>query len=104
VAFERIAEQKIREAITEGKFEDLSNAGRPLDLEAYLETPADRRLAYSILKNANCLPEEVELLNEIAQLERSLASSLQARTHEENRLRACRLRLAVLLERARQSR
>jgi hypothetical protein len=105
VGFERLAEQKIRKAISEGKFEDLSNAGRPLDLESYFETPADCRLAHSILKNANCLPEEVELLNEIAQLERALAGADPAlRTSEANRLRACRLRLAVLLEQARRSR
>jgi len=66
VIFDRIAELKIREAIAEGKFDRLPNAGQPLDLEEYFQTPAEWRLAYSVLKSAKCLPAEVELLNEIA--------------------------------------
>src|SRR3954470_14570374 len=63
VIFDRIAELKIREAIAEGKFDHLPNAGQPLDLDEYFQTPAEWRLAYSILKSAKCLPEEVEVLN-----------------------------------------
>ena len=69
VIFDRIADLKIREAIEEGKFDNLPNAGQPLDLDEYFQTPPEWRLAYSILKSAKCLPEEVELLNEIASLE-----------------------------------
>jgi Domain of unknown function (DUF1992) len=105
VGFERIAEQKIRKAIGEGQFENPTNAGQPLDLENYFQTPADLRMGYAILKNANCLPEEVELLNEIARLAQSCArTSPNVQTTEEKRLRACRLRLSMLLERRRRSR
>lgn len=45
-------------------------------------------MAYSVLKSAGCVPEEVELLSEIG----ALAHTLAAR----------RLRLALALERARQ--
>jgi hypothetical protein len=105
VIFDRIAELKIREAISEGKFDKLPNAGQPIDLQEYFETPADMRLAYSILKSANCVPEEVELLREIARLERALASddsqSVESADVYRRRLRDSRVRLAVLLERNR---
>jgi hypothetical protein len=99
VIFDRIAELRIREAISEGKFDALPNAGQPIDLDDYLRTPPEMRLAYSILKSAKCLPEEVELLNEIAALERALASESADPADARRRLRDCRLRLAVLLER-----
>lgn len=106
MGFERIAEQKIREAMVEGKFDNLSGAGQRIDLQDYFDTPADLRLGYSILKSANCLPEEVELLNEIAQLERALVSPVppQGQERDRQRLRDCRLRLAVLMERDRRLR
>ena len=37
--FERIAEKAIAEAMREGKFDNLPNAGRPLDLENYFKAP-----------------------------------------------------------------
>ena len=102
--FDRIAELKIREALAEGKFDNLPNAGQPLDLEEYFQTPAEWRLAYSILKGAKCLPEEVELLNEIASLERRLADDApDAAAARRRRIRDLRLRLAILLDRNRRS-
>ena len=64
--FSRVAELKIREAMAEGAFDNLPNAGQPLDLEDYFATPEDLRMAHSILKSAKCSPAEVELLKEIA--------------------------------------
>jgi DnaJ-like protein len=101
VIFDRIAEFKIREAIAEGKFDHLPNAGQPLDLEEYFQTPAEWRLAYSMLKSAKCLPEEVELLNEIARLEAADTAAANPDDARRRRLRDLRLRLAVLLERKR---
>ena len=103
VIFDRIAELKIREAIAEGKFDRLPNAGQPLDLEEYFQTPAEWRLAYSILKSAKCLPEEVELLNEIARIEAVPTDTADGGGTRRRRLRDLRLRLAVLLERKRRS-
>src|SRR5262245_13284826 len=59
MAFERIAELKIREAMQAGEFDDLPNAGARLDFEEYFRLPAHLRMAYSVLKSADCLPEEV---------------------------------------------
>jgi Domain of unknown function (DUF1992) len=103
MAFEKLAEQKIREAIEAGEFDDLPNAGTPLDLESYFAIPPHLRMAYSILKNANCLPEEIHLLNEVSRLESTVAGAadetIKARLSRE--LEDARLRLALALERLR---
>ncbi len=103
MAFEKIAERKIREAMKDGQFDRLPSAGRPIDLEEYFKLPEDLRMAYSILRSANCLPEEVELLNEIAALERQLAAAAteDARRRAASTLDARRVRLAMALERRR---
>ena len=100
--FSRIAENRIQEAIASGVFENLPGAGQPLDFEDYFSAPSDVRIAYSILKTANCVPAEVELLNEISRLEEAdrqptdpaLKRSLQ------QTLANRRLELAVALERS----
>lgn len=71
--FEKIAEEKIKEAIEKGEFDNLSGKGKPIDLEAYFATPADMRLGYSVLKSAGCAPVEVELQKEIEALKAQLA-------------------------------
>lgn len=70
--FDRVAEQKIAEALERGEFDDLPGAGRPLALEDDALVPEDLRLAYRILKNAGFVPLEVEARREIAELERLL--------------------------------
>lgn len=101
--FDRIAEQRLREAIEHGWLDDLPNRGQRLDLEEYFRTPEHLRLAYSVLKSANCLPEEVELRNDIAQLEHAFTSSAsrEDRTRLEREIADRTLRLNLLLERAR---
>jgi hypothetical protein len=69
-----VAERKIREAIEQGQFDNLDGRGRPLRLEDDSGVPEDLRLAYKVLKNAGCLPPELELKREIVQLEELLAS------------------------------
>jgi DnaJ homologue, subfamily C, member 28, conserved domain len=104
MAFERIAENKIREAMQQGEFDNLPGAGRPLDLEAYFKLPEHLRLAFSILKSANCVPAEVELLNEIARLEQELSEAPVERAPALGRtLTDRRTELAVVLERARRA-
>jgi len=67
--FEKIVEERIRRAIENGDFKDLSGAGEPLILEDDSSVPEDLRLAYKILKNADCLPPEIELRKDIARTE-----------------------------------
>jgi hypothetical protein len=66
---EKIAEQRIREAIDRGELKDLPGQGGPLHLEDDSRVPEDLRLAYKILKNADCLPPELEARKEIRQME-----------------------------------
>src|SRR5262249_14174911 len=103
MSFEKIAENKIREAFERGEFDRLRGAGQPLDLEEYFATPEDLRMAFSLLKNANCLPAEVEVLKEVAPLERTAreASDPVARTAAQKTLDERRTELAVRIERGR---
>ena len=71
--FDKIAEQKIREAMEQGEFDDLPGRGEPLNLEDDSHLPQDLRLAYKILKNADCLPPELELRKQIHTTETLLA-------------------------------
>ena len=57
-----------------GEFDNLAGKGQPLDLDAYFATPEHLRMGYSILKNADIIPEEMELLKQIEGLKKSLDS------------------------------
>jgi hypothetical protein len=63
-----IAERKIQEAIRNGELDNLPGKGKPLQLDDDSGIPEELRLAYKILKNADCLPPELELKKEIVQL------------------------------------
>jgi len=63
-----IAERKIQEALRNGEFDDLPGKGEPLRLEDESGIPEELRLAYKILKNADCLPPELKLKKEINNL------------------------------------
>lgn len=69
---DKLAEDRIREAMERGEFDDLPGRGRPLVLEDDRHIPDDLRLAYKILKNADCLPPEIELRKEIQTTEELL--------------------------------
>jgi DNA polymerase/3'-5' exonuclease PolX len=71
---ERLIEEKIREAMEKGEFDNLPGKGKPLDLEAYFAMPEDMRLGFSVLKSAGCLPVEVELQKEIESLKAQLTA------------------------------
>ena len=75
MSFQKIVDEKIKEAITRGEFENLPGKGKPLDLDAYFATPEHLRMGYSILKSADIIPEELELIRQIEDLKRSLDSS-----------------------------
>ena len=70
----RIVEQRIKEAQERGEFDNLPGRGKPLDLEDDSHVPEDLRIAYKILKNADCLPPELQEKKEIRQMEDLLAS------------------------------
>jgi len=100
MSFEKLAERKIADAIRNGEFDNLPGSGRPIDLEDYFKTPEDRRLAYGLLKSANLVPEEVELLAEIARLDEQAAAepALKARNTLRRKAESLRLKLAIMKE------
>ena len=99
--FSRIAESRITDAMARGEFENLPGAGKSLSLDAYFSTPEALRVGFSILKNANCVPAEVELLNEVSRLEQVILETSDATARQELRrsLVDRQLQLAIMLER-----
>jgi hypothetical protein len=67
--FNKIVEERIRNAQRKGVFENLAGSGKPLKLEEDRHIAEELRLSYKILKNADCLPPEVELKKEIERTE-----------------------------------
>ena len=63
-----VAEQRIEEARQQGAFDNLPGAGKPLVLEDLSHVPEDMRMAYKILRNAGCLPPELEERKELNRL------------------------------------
>ncbi len=74
MSIEKFVEEQIRRAMAEGEFDNLPGKGKPVDLSAYFQTPEDLRMGYSMLKNSNFVPAEVELLKEIEALKEQLAA------------------------------
>lgn len=67
--FDKIVEEKIREAQQKGELDNLPGQGKPLNLDDLSGIPEDLRAGYSILKNAGVIPEEMELKKEILSLQ-----------------------------------
>jgi hypothetical protein len=65
---EKIAEKKIKEALEKGELDNLPGAGKPLSFDDESFVPEEQRLAYRVLKNAGCIPPELELRKEITGL------------------------------------
>ena len=85
--FDKLVEQKIREAQEAGEFDDLEGAGRPVNLEAYFSTPEELRAGYALLKNAGVLPQEAVVIKELNEA----AARLEACRDEAERERLQRV-------------
>lgn len=103
MSIEKFVEEQISQAMEAGEFDNLAGRGKPLDLETYFRAPEDLRMAYSILKDANFVPAEVELLKEIESLKRQLAGCADAaqRNQIDNAINDKNLSLALLMEKRR---
>ncbi len=75
--FQKIVEERIQHAQRKGDFDRLPGTGKPLPPSDDPSVPQELRLAYKILKNADCVPPEIEMKREIHQLE-----DLLSRTEE----------------------
>ena len=102
-ALEQLAESKIRAAMARGEFDNLPGHGKPLQLEDLSRVPADLRMSYKLLRNAGCLPPELEARKEEARLGALLAATGDAKERAHlRRLRAdAQLRYHLLIERRR---
>lgn len=67
--FEKIIEERIRQAQKKGELDNLPGSGKPLKFDDDCYIMEELRLAYKILKNADCIPPEIELKKEINQME-----------------------------------
>lgn len=84
--FDEIIERRIKEAQAKGEFDDLPGRGQPLPIDDDRHIPEDLRMAYKVLKNANCLPPEVELRKDISQMK----DMLDAMPDEQEKLQQIR--------------
>lgn len=102
-ALEQLAESKIRAAMARGEFDNLPGHGKPLQLEDLSRVPAELRMGYKLLRNAGCLPPELEARKEEARLGALLAATGDPNERARlSRLRAdAQLRYQLLIERRR---
>jgi hypothetical protein len=96
-ALHLLAEAKITAAMADGEFDNLPGHGRPLPLDDLSGVPAELRMGFKLLRNAGCLPPELEARKEVARLgalvaatddegERARLSGLRAETELRYRL------------------
>ncbi len=65
---EKIAEERIKQAIENGEFDQLEGFGKPVDNSDYFNAPPEERITWHILKNAGVVPEEIVLHKKIYHL------------------------------------
>jgi hypothetical protein len=80
-----IAEKRIKAAQEEGQFDNLPGKGKPLNLDEDSCVPEDLRLMFKILRNAGCLPIEMEIRKEIYNLRQLLDAAIDEETRRELR-------------------
>lgn len=99
--FARVAEQRIQEALQRGDLDDLPLKGQPLPREDLSDVPEELRMGYKVLKNAGCLPEELQLKRELVTLRDLLAACAdpEERATYRRRLSQRQLQYDLLMER-----
>ena len=100
--FDELVERKLAEAIERGDFDDLPGAGRPLPPDALADVPDELRSAYRLLRNAGCVPPELEARKHLVSL-RDLLAACEGTEREpavRAELDAALLRYETLLERS----
>lgn len=90
-----LAERHIAEARARGELEGLPGEGAPLALEDDALVPEELRAAYRLLKNAGCLPPELQHCNELKDVE-----TLLRHAGSDDERRDLLARLHWLLERS----
>lgn len=98
--FDKIVEERIQEAFKNGEFDNLPSQGKPINLDYWASLPVAIRAGYMLLKNAGFVPEEVQLLKDIAELREKLVSCLNQDEKENisNKLEETKLKYSLILE------
>ncbi|WP_047646175.1 DUF1992 domain-containing protein [Enterobacter asburiae] len=86
------AERHIRDAQKKGEFDALPGSGEPLVLDDDSHIAPELRAGYRLLKNAGCLPPELEQRREAVEL----ADLLKGIRHDDPRHSELSRRLALL--------
>jgi hypothetical protein len=99
-------EELLKHAIAKGEFDNLTGKGQPLDLSAYFEAPEDLRMGYGMLKGAGFVPEEAQLLKEIAALREELRTCTDESRRKElsKSIQEKNLNYSLLMERMKKRR
>ncbi len=95
--FSKIAEQRIREAIENGEFDNLEGMGKPIAFEDETWIPEDLRLVYRVLRNSGCIPPELELRKEVLSL-RELINTIDNDMDRLKKIRELNFKLLKLNE------
>ncbi|MEJ8323183.1 DUF1992 domain-containing protein [Kosakonia sacchari] len=93
------AERHILDAQQKGEFDNLPGRGEPLLLDDDSHVPAELRAGYRLLKNAGCMPPELEYRKEAVMLI-DLVNSVQ---HEHPDFQQLHRRLSLLEMKLRQA-
>lgn len=93
------AERHILDAQRQGEFDNLPGSGEPLILDDDLHVPTELRAGYRLLKNADCLPPELQQRKEAV----DLADLLNSVRQDEPEYEALSRRLALLELKLRQA-
>jgi hypothetical protein len=93
------AERHILDAQSKGDFDSLPGSGEPLLLDDDLHVPVELRACYRLLKNAGCLPPEIEQRKEAVEL----ADLLNGIRQDDPRFTELQRRLTLLELKLRQS-
>lgn len=98
-----IADRKIKEAMDAGEFDNLEGKGEPIRIEDDPFTPPEMRVAHKLLKNANALPQWLQLEKDIEReretvapyIERGVRAIAQGKNQVSKERVATRLRAEV---------
>lgn len=93
------AERHILDAQRKGEFDNLAGSGESLTLDDDSHVPAELRAGYRLLKNAGCLPPELEQRKEAVALA-DLLKNIQRDTPEYSQLSRHLLLLELKLRQA----
>jgi hypothetical protein len=98
--FTMIAEQRIREAIEKGDFDDLEGFGKPVDNTEYFSVPEEDRMFCHILKNTGVVPQEVVLNKKAVEISQKISKTRDSKEAARLKLELSQLmtQISVLTE------